>query len=219
MTERLLHRGLSKDDFLVRNRSVIGSYRAASENELRRQYGTGFLPVSWADIWVIVFCEAGIDSHGHVDPTFHHSMGEIGLLPLPSNISFWNGPAAPQSNKKHSLEANVFHYILYLGHLKNRSVKKIADTPLYSGLFESEKSKHESEKNARILAGVVHGYFFAGNYRDNRVPLTLLKDCYEAGRPLPTVMAKTKYKHAGTAIIRNRAQNIEMALRMKNAEL
>ncbi|MEO1020656.1 MAG: hypothetical protein AAFY56_23685 [Pseudomonadota bacterium] len=206
---------LSKPKFLIENSAELSNILERVADKLRQRYSDPVV-VTLADIWVITYCEAGIDRYGHVDPAFAHSEGEVGLYPLPSNIRDWIGPHAPAHDELTSVEENSKIYYEYLGHLKNRAVNTIGSISLYDGL--SDKTASDAA-NARYLAGVVHGYFYAGVYDDNIVPFDYLMNGYTVGTPLDELMGGTLYKHAGTTIVANRARNIEAALERLETEM
>lgn len=156
-------------------------------------------------------CEGGI-THGTIDPNFRHSLGEIGVFPLPANIRDWNGADAPAWNRPMPIETNIYQYLLYLGHLKNKDVKHVGALVLYRDLFRGHDDAAGHTINAKLLAGVVHGYFYSGNYTDRNVPLQYLIDGYKNDVSLAELMRPTKYVHAGTTIISNREANINEAL-------
>ncbi len=208
----VIYRNLDKFEFLIRNEEAINRYLDNIADRLVKRYGADISRVTIDDAWVITNCEAGITNNGKVNPGFVHSLGEVGLYPLPENIADWNGRDAPAWNNKHPLKDNLYHYFLYMGHLKNRVVKTISGMKLYRDLFRRDGEPGASEFNAKVLAGVVHGYFYGGNYDDGKIPLQHLIDGYKKNQSLADMMAKTKYKHAGTSIIANRESNIEIAL-------
>ncbi|WP_407529274.1 hypothetical protein [Methylobacterium oryzisoli] len=203
---------VSKREFLRLNRPAIVTMLDEVNTRLTAAYGAARTPVRLLDVWVITYCEAGMTPAGKVDPSFKHSEGEIGLYPLPSNITSWNGPDAPRHDVQSAVEINAFHYYLYLGHLKNKVVKQQDGMDLYRDLFGDHGGGASPITDANLLAGVVHGYFFGGNYDDGRVPLKSLLAGFQAGLPLEKILEKTGYKHAGSAILSNRRKNIEAAL-------
>ena len=207
----LIFKGLSKFEFLRRNQDELADYLRRVGDVLRARYGASAVPVTVTDMWVITNCEGGI-THGKIDPNFRHSLGEIGLFPLPENIRDWNGPEAPAWNKPMPIEVNVFQYLLYLAHLKNKDVKHVDGLALYRGLFRDHDGTDGEVMNSKILAGVVHGYFYSGNYPDKKVPLQFLIDGYENNMSLSEMMRNTSYVHAGTSIVSNRETNINDAL-------
>jgi N-acetylmuramoyl-L-alanine amidase len=208
----LVHRNLDKFEFLRRNDAAIGTLLDRVGELLIERYGTDAVPVTREDVWVITNCEGGITSSGKINPRFVHSEGEVGLYPLPSNIQFWNGKNAPPFNRETPIETNAFHYYLYLGHLKNRSLKTVGTHRLYRDLFRSTARGNAAVRNAKILAGVVHGYFFSGAYRDRKVPLQHLLDGYARDVNIGDLMRATTFKHGQTNIVANRARNIDAAL-------
>jgi hypothetical protein len=203
---------LDKFEFLERNNDAIEELLGEISAILTTEHGADARPVTLEDVWVITNCEAGLTKKGKVNPSFVHSEGEVGLYPLPKNIKDWNGPDAPPFNKQTSLETNVHHYYLYLGHLKNKAVKTVSGIKLYRDLFRRENGDQALEIDAKMLAGVVHGYFFGGAYSDGKVPLQHLLDGYARDDDLADMMRATKYKHGQTSIVANRAKNIDAAL-------
>lgn len=201
---------LNKNEFLRVNHEYIKNLLRTINDELLHEYQPRYVDVKLVDVWVITYAETGIDTQGHIASHYQHSNGEIGMYPLPKNIKDWNGPAAPTYNEPHKIEINVEHYFKYIGHLKNKVVKHINDTALYRDLFDQSGTKNE--KDALILAGVIHGYFYSGNYDDNLVPLQHLIDGFEKELALPDLLRNTSYKHADTSIIENRAKNLKKAL-------
>jgi len=211
---KLAFENLNKKEFLKVNEGHIECLLLEINTKLGEDYSSRYSELTLLDIWVITYAEAGIDNQGHVAPHYEHSNGEIGMYPLPKNIKSWNGHTAPQYDKPHEINENVKHYFEYMGHLKGKVVKHQDGVSLYRDLFSLKGS--ERDKDARILAGVIHGYFYSGNYSDSHVPLNHLVDGYDAGVALPELMQNTLYKHAGTNIIENRAKNIEAAISDSN---
>tara|TARA_Y100001956_G_scaffold78159_1_gene89506 strand:- start:253 stop:894 length:642 start_codon:yes stop_codon:yes gene_type:complete len=203
--------GLSKRAFLELNRGKLQAEIAATNAALDLRYSGAALDVTETDLWVLINCEAGLKG-GHVDPTYVHSEGEYGPFPLPSNLTYWNGAEAPAWDAPMSLEVNIRQALLYFGALKNKVVTHRQGHTIYAGLFEVEGVEGNATVQARILAGVVHGYFSNARYRDRRAPINQLLRGYIAGEDLGVMMAATKYIHAGKPLITNRARNIEEAL-------
>jgi hypothetical protein len=209
----LVFRNLNKFQFLTRNKAQIDAYLQHVDGRLVARYGAGRMPVTAHDIWVITNCEAGIDASGKVDPRFRHSAGEVGFYPLPNNIAFWNGSDAPPFDQFTSLELNVYHYLLYLGHLKNRAVRTVDGVKLYSDLFRGRTGGATPARHAKIVAGIVHGYFVSSNYGDRSVPLQHLLAGYARDQGLAAMMSTTTYRHANTPVLTGRERNIADALR------
>lgn len=202
--------GLSKRDFMVRNAGRFAKLRDLVNRQLRTQYGAGRREVSDQDLWFIVYAEAGF-KNGAMDPQADHSLGERGLLPLPSNIAFWNGQDAPHWGKPMSLEENLYHYAIYLGQLKNKAVHDTSRGWLYRDLFSEPGINGDPVRGAKLLAGVVHGYFLPANYSDGKIPFQRLMDGYARNLPVDDLMRPTKYVHAGTSILRGREGNLKAA--------
>jgi len=206
----LIFEGMNKSEFLRSNSAYIDNLLLDINNELNREYHSEKIEINLVDIWVITYAEAGIDGQGHIAPHYTHSNGEVGMYPLPKNIKDWNGPSAPKYNAPHKTELNVEHYCKYIGHLKNKVVKHINSVPLYRDLFDG--TGVQKEKDALILAGIIHGYFYSGNYSDGRVPLHHLIDGYNKKLPLSDLLRDTTYKHAGKSLIENRTRNLQNAV-------
>ncbi len=206
------HENLGKEAFLKRNSAALLRITDAVNKQLAGKYGAGCLPVTKEDVWVTLYCEAGLKAGGKVDPDHKHSAGERGLLPLPSNVAYWNGSGAPAPDRPMPLARNIEHFLLYLGALKNKEVKSVAGLPLYRGLFTREKIQGNAVRQAKLLAGVIHGYFFSANYRDRTVPYQDLITGYQNDTGLAALMHPTTYVYARTNILASREQNITAAL-------
>jgi hypothetical protein len=204
-------RGLGKSEFLRQNRVRLRAEIAAVNATLSSIYGSDVVHLTEHDVWVLTYIEAGV-ANGKVDPDFRHSLGERGILPLPDNIAFWNGRGAPDPKRPMPLGTNLHHFYLYLGHLMNKRVKQTPRFMLYSGLFRSGSFRTDQVKQAQLLAGVVHGYFIGQNYSDRRVPFDQVLAGIERGDSIDIVMRPTRYVHAGSSILTNRARNIAEAL-------
>lgn len=138
-------RNLTKEAFLQRNRRQLQQETAAVNAALDLIYATNVVHVTESDVWVLTYIEAGL-SQGHVDPDFRHSEGERGLLPLPENVRYWNGPVAPRWNRPMPLEQNLHHFYLYLGQLMNKAVRTTARFTLYRDLFRWHAIKGDPRK-------------------------------------------------------------------------
>jgi hypothetical protein len=110
-----------------------------------------------------------------------------------------------------SAVVNLEHYILYLGHLKNKDLTG-APWHLYRGLFELAGIAGNATIAAKVLAGVVHGYFYRGTYTDKKVPYDHLVASYQADERLSDFMKHTTYRHAGTPVLTGRERNIDTGL-------
>jgi hypothetical protein len=201
---------LDKKQFLTRNDAELTRLIAAVNSRLSQTYAQNVCALTREDVWVLINCEAGL-RNGKVDPDHQHSLGERGLLPLPSNIQFWNGPSAPPRDRPMPLATNIEHFCLYLGHLKNKDASG-APRRLYKSLFRQDKIKDRPVRQAKLLAGVVHGYFYSPNYRPGPAPLDHLISGYQRDVGLAKLMKDTKYVHAGKSLMEGREKNIDEAL-------
>ena len=138
---------------------------------LATQYRDAVVGLSQTDFWVLFNSEAGLRSGGNIDVEHKHSEGERGLLPLPSNVAFWNGSSAPDPNAPMPVETNVHHFMSYLGQLKNKSVRTEDGFTFYRGAFHEPKIRGNVLREARMLSGIVHGYLYFANFSDRKVPV------------------------------------------------
>ncbi|HVL21459.1 MAG TPA: serine protease [Amaricoccus sp.] len=209
-SEGLTWRGLDKLGFLSANRSALARLLA----EVATRQGAAYpdlSPLTEVDLWVITFAEAGLGAGG-VDPSFRHSNGEIGLYPLPDNIGFWIGAGAPAWNQAMPIETNIEAYALYLGQIRNKPVATVGARKLYRDLFRAPGIAGAPERQARLLAGIVHGYFVSSNYAGRSVPFERILGGLAADQPIDGILAGTDYVHAGSSILVNRQRNIDAAL-------
>ncbi|HRD78933.1 MAG TPA: hypothetical protein PK264_23830, partial [Hyphomicrobiaceae bacterium] len=147
--------GLDKRAFIERNLDELKRLVGDVNDRLRSDHGADASPVSMLDLAVLLNCEAGL-KNGKVDPNHTHSLGERGLFPLPDNLrSFWNGSDAPYPKAPMALGINIYHFMLYLGRIKN---KVYSGMVLYKGHFQHAGIKGVARREARLLAGIVHGY-------------------------------------------------------------
>jgi len=202
--------GVSKEVFLSGNKAGLDKIIAAVNVKLTAAYGGTASLMTRHDLCVVFYCECGLKA-GKVDPDHTHSEGERGMLPLPSNIKSWNGQAAPAWDQPMSAVINAEHFFLYMGHLKNKDLTG-PTRHLYQGLFNLVGISGDAAKGSKMLAGVVHGYFYSGNYSDKKVPYDHLVKSYQADAKLSEFMAGTTYVHAGTAVLTGREKNINVAL-------
>ncbi|MEM9248216.1 MAG: trypsin-like peptidase domain-containing protein [Pseudomonadota bacterium] len=207
----------TKSAFLRDNGLRFAQEIAATNAALRAQYGADAIMLTAEDVAAIVMAEAGVTSAGLIDPTFVHSNGEHGLLPLPDNIDFWVGTGAPAYDAPMALGDNLQTYLAYLGALKNKPVKTSAGRVLYTDLFRATGIADRPDRGAKLLAGVVHGYFWSGNYADRRVPIEALLSGFAADTPLGPLMQATGYVHAGKPLLEGRQRNLEDGLALAAA--
>jgi hypothetical protein len=91
----LVYKNLGKFEFLIQNERQIERYLENIAGRLVERYSADISRVTTHEVWVITNCEAGITKTGKINPGFVHSLGQVGLYPLPEKITYWNGPDAP----------------------------------------------------------------------------------------------------------------------------
>jgi hypothetical protein len=102
-----------------------------------------------------------------VDPGFLHHEHGAGLLPLPSNLIYWNGEDAPLDHSRLSPEENVTEFLLYLSGIKNKPVgRPFAWGEFYADLFRHPSTAGDVPAQMHLLAAVVHGWFVPQLYRN-----------------------------------------------------
>lgn len=207
--------GKTKFAFLTEYRESLQSDISGINAELSEKYASDFIPVSEADAWILFNCEAGLKSDGTLWERYPHNEGEFGVLPLPDNIRFWNGEDAPDWNKPMSIEVNLRQFLRYLGNVKNKLVATRGNHRYHMGAFRYPGIADDPLKQAKVLAGVIHGYFEKRRYNNNRVPLDFLITNYAEDTDLAEFMLQTSYVHAvrRPAVLRGRARNIADAVR------
>ena len=115
-------RTLRRNNSSRRIRTALAHHRRR-QRPLRARYGASASLITRHDMCVVFYCEAGL-SNGKVDPDHRHSLGERGLLPLPSRIRHWNGNEAPAWNQPMSADTNVKHFFLYMGHSEEQGLDR-----------------------------------------------------------------------------------------------
>lgn len=71
---------------------------------------------------------------------------------------------------------------------------------LYRDLFKVEEIAGNPMLQAKLLAGIAHGYFYSSAYTDRKVTVALLIDGYQSYLGLALLLQGTTYLHAGFAI-------------------
>ena len=208
---------LTKSDFLKANAARFAWEIAEINVDNIVTYGSANISLTAQDVAVILMAEAGLTATGKIDTRFAHSNGEHGLLPLPNNIDFWIGADAPAYDAPMSIDDNILHYLTYLAAIKNKPVKTYGDRILYSDLFRENGIAGRPDRGAKLLAGVVHGYFWSGNYDDGAVPTDTLLSGFKADVPLGRLLRNTRYVHAGKPLLDARQRNIEEGLALMAA--
>ncbi len=201
----------NKTQFFQDNRTRFIDEITQANAQMSNLVGARLQPLTLTDVAVVYMAEAGLKG-GIVDPDFVHSNGEVGLFPLPSRTSFWVGAHAPAHNQPMPLDVNIRTYLTYLCALRNKVVKTVSNIPLYPGLFREDGIAGHPDREAKLLAGIVHGYFWSGNYASRKVPFGHILAGYADDKPLDQIIASTDYVHAGKPLMTNRQSNIDEAL-------
>ena len=210
----LKHKNLTKKQFFQRNKAVIKEIVKNVNKTLEAQsHGEPINKLTNIDAFAIMNAEMGL-KNGKADASHVHSEGEKGLLPLPSNLEYWNGPGSASLGNI-SPDRNVKEFLLYLGNLKNKDVgKDFSGGALYRDLFTQPGVENSSRKQMAILAAAIHGYFYAGNYALGLPFGEISKRVVDAASDhthLIELLGELGYKHAiGNAdIIVNRIANLK----------
>lgn len=204
--------GLSKSGFMRANAPRIRALVDRVNAQLSSEYGASHTALSIIDLFILIYCEAGY-RNGAMDPEAHHSLGERGLLPLPNNLDFWLGGPAPSHDAALPLARNISLYAAYLGQVKNKKVKNSAHGYLYCDLFLRPGIAGEATRQAKLLAGIIHGYFLTANYRGGKAPdFPHMLSAYAGDLPIQVMLRGSGYVHDGTTILRNRQSNVDGAV-------
>ena len=212
---KLKHSGLSKKQFFAQNKAAIKAIVKGVNKTLEAQaHGEPINDLTNIDAFAIMNAEMGLKSNGKVDANHVHSEGEKGLLPLPSNLEFWNGPGSA-GLRNIGIDRNVKEFLLYLGNLKNKDIgKDFSGGDLYRDLFTQKGIENSPKKQMAILAAAIHGYFYAGNYTLGLPFGEISKRIVDAGTDhshLLELLTELGYKHAThrPEIIVNRITNLK----------
>lgn len=209
----LKHRNLSKKQFFRRNKAAIKEIVKNVNKTLRAlAHGEPINKLTNIDAFAIMYAEIGL-KNGKVDVMHVHRGGEQGLLPLPANLEYWNGPGTASLGRM-SPDRNVKEFLLYLGNLKNKDIgSDFSGGALYRDLFTQPGVESSAGKQMAILAAAVHGYFHVGNYALGLPFAEISKRVVDAASDhghLIELLGELGYKHAtgDTAIIVNRIANL-----------
>ncbi len=161
----ILHANLTRDAFFARNRAGLKQIVAAINRRLEAEaHGEEFNALTLEDACALMHAQIAMRG-SKVDARFQHDTGNRGLLPLPANIGFWNGPQSLNLGANVTPERNVKEYLLYLGNLKNKDVgRSFWGGSLYRDLFTQDIVAGSRKKQTALLAAIVHGYFDRANY-------------------------------------------------------
>lgn len=85
---------------------------------------------------------------------------------------------------------------------------------LYADLFRADGIADNKVRSAKLLAGVIHGYYLDMNYRGGATadPVALMAS-YQADQDVNIILDGSGYVHSGTTILLNRQKNIDAAIR------
>ncbi|MBL4637646.1 MAG: hypothetical protein JKY56_27575 [Kofleriaceae bacterium] len=210
----LLHDGRTKEEFVEDNWVELQRMVIRVNSTLDSIYSSTRL-LTTADVVLALYAEMAIHGDGTVDIFATHSEGERGLVPLPSNISYWIGNSAPPWDSLHSIEDNIFSFAYYLGQIKNKEVGESAGRTLYGDLFLFPGVADQFLPEARVAAGVLHGYFYSGAYIDGAtIPFDAILQGLSNGDSLPSILQGTGYKNATPEriyILEGRQRNLDAA--------
>ena len=210
----LQHSNRTKEEFVEDNWVELQRMVIRVNSALDSIYSnTRFLTT--ADLVLALYAEMAIHGDGTVDIFATHSEGERGLVPLPSNISYWIGNSAPPWDSLHSIEDNIFSFAYYLGQIKNKEVGKSGGRTLYGDLFLFPGVANQFLPGARVVAGVLHGYFYSGAYLSGTtIPFDAILQGLSNGDSLPSILQGTGYKNATPGriyILEGRQRNLDEA--------
>jgi len=218
-TLKLETKDLTKEEFFSRNHALL---TLAVENinhiQHERAHGEFHVPLTLVDAFCLMNAEMGLRG-GYVDPKHVHSEKEIGLLPLPANLVYWNGEDAPLDHSRLSPEQNVSEFLLYLSGIKNKPVGRHFEWgEFYSGLFLHETSAGDDRAQMHLLAAVVHGWFIRELYRTApNFGSIASKAAIAHEDPVPVLeeLKRFGYKNAiagDGSIVRNRITNLNAVI-------
>lgn len=161
----IVHSGLTRKQFFDRNRAAIKAIVKAVNKKIQaEEHGEEINALTNVDAFALINAQIGVKT-GKVDNRHTHADGNTGLLPLPANLAFWNGPQSADPGAGITPDRNVKEYLLYLGHLKNKDVGwEFRGGVLYRDLFTQDEVADDAKKKMGILAAIVYGYFHTENY-------------------------------------------------------
>lgn len=161
----IVHSNLTRQAFFSRNRAAFKAIIGAINDKLEaEEHGEQINALTLEDAYALMSAQVGTRG-SKVDARFAHDTGNRGLLPLPPNLGFWNGPSSLNLGASITPERNVKEYLLYLANLKNKDIgRDFWGGSLYRDLFTQEVVAGNRRKQTALLAAIVHGYFDTGNY-------------------------------------------------------
>jgi N-acetylmuramoyl-L-alanine amidase len=214
-TLKLETKNLTKEEFFSRNQALLA---LAVENinhiQHERAHGEYLVPLTLVDALCLMNAEMGLRG-AYVDPKHVHSEKEVGLLPLPANLVYWNGEDAPLDHSRLSPEENVSEFLLYLSGIKNKPVgRPFAWGEFYTDLFRHPSTINDERAQMHLLAAVVHGWFIRELYRGNPNFGSIAANtaiAYQDPGPVLEELRYFGYKNAiagDGSIVRNRIANL-----------
>jgi N-acetylmuramoyl-L-alanine amidase len=218
-TLKLETKDLTKQEFFSRNHALL-SLAIENINHIQheRAHGEFLVPLTLVDAFCLMNAEMGLRG-AYVDPKHVHSEREIGLLPLPANLVYWNGEDAPLDHSRLSPEQNVSEFLLYLSGIKNKPVGRHFEWgEFYSGLFLHEAAAGDDRAQMHLLAAVVHGWFIRELYRtapDFGSIASKAAVAHEDPAPVLEELKRFGYKNAiagDGSIVRNRITNLNAVI-------
>jgi N-acetylmuramoyl-L-alanine amidase len=217
--------GLSKEQFLVENLNELRAMvDAANESMTRLNHSEALTELTLPILWSVLNSEIGLTHDGEVDVHHVHSNGEAGLLPLPSNLSFWTGLDAPLNDVELPVEQNVFWFAVYLVGVMNKNAGvKFSDGYVYDDLFDLPYVVGDDFRLSRVLAAAVHGWFYHGNYKAGVTELPcqcIVVASMCEGEVAERMLGELGYRHASVAgLIVNRLRNVDVGYEMALAAI
>ncbi|MBU6303187.1 MAG: N-acetylmuramoyl-L-alanine amidase [Verrucomicrobia bacterium] len=181
-TMHLETESLGRQEFFARNHALLAmAVENINKIQEERAHGEFFVPLTLVDAFSLMNAEMGMKG-GQVDPGFVHHERGIGLVPLPSNLVYWNGDDAPLDHSRLTTEQNITEFLLYLSAIKNKPVgRPFAWGEFYTDLFRDPSTTGDVPGQMHLLAAVVNGWF---------VP-----QLYASPPDFATIAAKTAQAH------------------------
>lgn len=161
----IVHDGLTREQFLTRNRAALRKLIGAINRRMQAEaHGEPINALTLGDACALMHAQLGTRAD-RVDARHQHGVGNRGLLPLPADLAWWNGPQSTRLGANVTPERNIKEYLLYLAYLKNRDIgRTFRGGVLYRDLFTQEVIAQSERRQTALLAAIVHGYFDAGRY-------------------------------------------------------
>lgn len=161
----IVHSGLTRKAFFQRNRAAIKEIIKAINKKIQAdEHGEEINALTLQDAYALMNAQIAVKRE-KVSTRHVHTEGNRGLLPLPADLGFWNGPQSANLGAKVSPERNVKEYLLYLANLKNKDIgRTFWGGSLYRDLFTQEGIAGSAKKQMAVLAAIAHGYFDTENF-------------------------------------------------------